>query len=822
MPDDTRTSPSTLDDLVEPAIHPVIGSELRALQQPLTEEGVIRPQQQLRAYHDAFLSRFGPDVLRGLEGQALLERMHAHGSTDSLVYWLEFKDDEEFPAIFGSIAGGSALKFGVYKRSETGTWAARGTRSAPRDISIDEAIEIASRHRDQLLAAAEFVGTFSGSADADYIALQAELRRISPDIEDTAWGHKYLSLVFPFKIDPFHVSDLQRYELVRLLQLPPRIGNEFATGRYVCAGRVIAVAKELDLPVEVAYQLLNRRHGQLRKYWRIGTSDGATRRNYWSTMRDNNVVAVGWPQIGDLSVFAQNEASRDTLRTLLHSHYPNTPQAIGRAAAQLLKFSTGVQEGDRVLASDGMSVLGVGEISGAYRFVQGTEFPHQRPVTWHSLEEWQAVDAEALQTAIGQIRDFRNQVATERHILDDAQSLQRRPVTRREHVTSRPDVHTASSIANAPAASLEPLVRLGGKPGLVQAILERKGQAILYGPPGTGKTYWALKTVRDLAALRAFGSVFDGLTTAQQSRVLDGSTLDGALVRTCSFHPEYGYEDFIEGFRPCNRVDGQLGFNLVPGVFRRLCSDAEKSPHLDFYLVIDEINRGDIPRIFGELLTLLERDKRGQALLLPVSGERFSVPANVFLVGTMNTADRSIALLDVALRRRFGFVELMPDYSMLRNVSIGGLPLAPWLKDLNQRIRAAGGGDARNRQVGHAFFLERGLPIATIDQLAAVMRDDIAPLLGEYCYDDFAQLTQLLGPGLVDTRDQQIDRGLFEPGRGADLIEALMRPEVATAAASLADPTEENVNDTMIDSEDADPETSPSHTTGPVIGDSAS
>ena len=119
--------------------------------------------------------------------------------------------------------------------------------------------------------------------------------------------------------------------------------------------------------------------------------------------------------------------------------------------------------------------------------------------------------------------------------------------------------------------------------------------------------------------------------------LVTGNDSQLGLMRVCTFHPSYGYEDFMEGYRPQVGTDGSLVFERRDGIFKRLCANAAMQPDRKFYLVIDEINRGDIPRIFGELLTLLEKDKRGQAIYLPYSDNRFTVPENVFVIGTMNT-----------------------------------------------------------------------------------------------------------------------------------------------------------------------------------------
>ena len=254
-----------------------------------------------------------------------------------------------------------------------------------------------------------------------------------------------------------------------------------------------------------------------------------------------------------------------------------------------------------------------------------------------------------------------------------------------------------------------------------------------------------------------------------------GGAKSHGLVRMCCFHPAYGYEDFIEGYRP-ELHEGRMSFTLRDGIFKEVCRDAEAQPERQFYLIIDEINRGDIPRIFGELLTIIEKDKRGKTVVLPLSRSAFRVPPNVFLIGTMNTADRSIALLDTALRRRFGFIELMPDVSLLDQASVSEIPLGPWLEALNRRICEHVGRDARNLQIGHSFLMEGGKPVKDATRFFQVVRDEIIPLLEEYCYEDYDALHAILGEGLVDLTNRAIRHDLFEEPIRQELVQALLAP----------------------------------------------
>ncbi len=214
-----------------------------------------------------------------------------------------------------------------------------------------------------------------------------------------------------------------------------------------------------------------------------------------------------------------------------------------------------------------------------------------------------------------------------------------------------------------------------------------------------------------------------------------------------TFHPSYSYEDFIEGFRPVDTGEGNLVLKLEDGLFKQICREAQAHPHKNYLLIVDEINRANLAKVFGEIITMLEKDKRGLVVTLPQSKESFAVPANVYLLGTMNTADRSIKLMDTALRRRFAFVEMMPDASLLVGAAINGLPLDDLLLTLNRRIAVAEG---REKQIGHAFLLDGELPLSEPAEFGRRFRQEILPLLQEYCYDDYAELAHYLGDRLVN------------------------------------------------------------------------
>jgi 5-methylcytosine-specific restriction protein B len=220
--------------------------------------------------------------------------------------------------------------------------------------------------------------------------------------------------------------------------------------------------------------------------------------------------------------------------------------------------------------------------------------------------------------------------------------------------------------------------------------------------------------------------------------------------------------------RPVDTGTAGLTLSLQDGVFKRICQAAIARPTQRFVVLIDEINRANVAKVLGELITVLERDKRGLSVTLPQSRQDLIIPTNVYIVGTMNTADRSIKHMDAALRRRFAFIECLPDIEPLKGAEIDGLALDDLLEELNRRIVKREG---REKQIGQSFLLDGSKPVSDAAELARRFRYEILPLLQEYCHDDYGALAEYLGSTLVDVEAQRLDETILE--RPALLIEAL-------------------------------------------------
>ncbi|NLI93028.1 MAG: EVE domain-containing protein [Peptococcaceae bacterium] len=232
-------------------------------------------------------------------------------------------------------------------------------------------------------------------------------------------------------------------------------------------------------------------------------------------------------------------------------------------------------------------------------------------------------------------------------------------------------------------------------------------------------------------------------------------------LEICTFHPSYNYEDFIEGYKPMPGPNGQVTFKLESGFFARICAKAQEQEDkgVPYFVIIDEINRGNVPKIFGEIITLLEKDKRGMEVILPQSKQPFSIPPNLYLIGTMNTSDRSIKMMDAALKRRFVFIECMPQTVLIdKNIDRIGLSPGAILRQLNAKLTTMVG---RDKQIGHAYFMRNGAQITTADELKEIYELEIIPLVQEYCFDDYQQLAEIIGQNFVDVQNMTIQWEIF-------------------------------------------------------------
>jgi len=317
---------------------------------------------------------------------------------------------------------------------------------------------------------------------------------------------------------------------------------------------------------------------------------------------------------------------------------------------------------------------------------------------------------------------------------------------------------------------------------------------IFYGPPGTGKTYTTAKK----AVAICDNVAEEDLTNYTEVMKRYNKLKENNRIEFITFHQSYGYEEFIEGIKPIVlneddesedesennkesktniKIENDIKYDVVDGIFKKFCDNARKAiietnnndiPLEAYVFIIDEINRGNISKIFGELITLIETTKRAGkkeciSTKLPYSKEEFTVPDNVYIIGTMNTADRSIALMDTALRRRFYFEEMLPNYDLLKDIFVEDegvkVNIGAMLKAINERIEYL---YDREHTIGHAVFLELK-ENNNIDKLENIFKKSVIPLLQEYFYEDYDKIRLILGDNAKDEDEQFIFAESIKP-----------------------------------------------------------
>ena len=558
--------------------------------------------------------------------------------------------------------------------------------------------------------------------------------------------------------------------------------------------------------------LLNFKEMKDVKYWLYAPGRNA---EHWDAYYTQNLIAIGWDEIGDIRQYKTKDAVADALRVANGGEGSEKNNATAN-----FEFANAMQIGDVVIVKKGRSMLlGYGIVTSDYFFDDKRDrYKSCRRIDWKEKGSWDLEHSLALKT-LTDITKYKSVHEQNEFYYQDLMNLMKGEIS-----------NTVSS-----KKKFIPL------------------NQILYGPPGTGKTYylkdklfskytsqqtavskesyfdtvvsdcswWQVIAIALLELKKAkVTTIFESkwiqkkvsLSNANTIRPILWGQLQSHTINECefvnvtsrqqpllfnktqdsywevleeevkelapelyeikdsidnynpdsdkqiknyefvTFHQSYSYEDFIEGIKPIintdvSKEDSSIGYQIEDGVFKRLCLKAAKNPTAHYAIFIDEINRGNVSAIFGELITLIEQDKRqGQAnelgVMLPYSKSHFTVPSNIDIYGTMNTADRSVEALDTALRRRFSFLEMMPDEELLLEEKVLNISLKEILSTINNRIEIL---IDRDHTIGHSYFMG----VTTASNLTAAFKDKIVPLLQEYFYGDYGKIGLVLGKGFV-------------------------------------------------------------------------
>ena len=431
------------------------------------------------------------------------------------------------------------------------------------------------------------------------------------------------------------------------------------------------------------------------RYWIYAPGEGSC---MWKEFYNSGIMAIGWGEIGDLSDFDSKDAMKLKMKEVFDANlsYKN-------AAHATWQFVNEMKIGDVVFVKKGMhQIIGRGVVMSDYEFdsARDDEFKNIRQVDWTHIGEWSHPGQAAMKT-LTDITSYTDYVEKLNALFEDESAEDV------EEVEKSYPSYTKSQFLSEVYMQGEEYEKLVG-------ALRVKKNIILQGAPGVGKTFVAKRLAFSMMGV-----------------------IDVERVMMVQFHQSYTYEDFIMGFRP-----SADGFELNRGTFYKFCKKAESDGDNDYFFIIDEINRGNLSKIFGELFMLIESDKRGFPLQLLYSDEKFSVPKNIYIIGMMNTADRSLAMLDYALRRRFAFFEIKPGFATdgfreykMRLESEKFDKLIACVENLNSVIS---NDESLGEEfcIGHSYFCDF-LPETIDDQaLSGIIEYELIPLLKEYWFDE--------------------------------------------------------------------------------------
>ncbi len=448
------------------------------------------------------------------------------------------------------------------------------------------------------------------------------------------------------------------------------------------------------------------------KVWMLAAGEGG---RFWTEFKRDGIVAIGWDSLGDLSEYS----SKHEILTALGAERSSGSNPTMSALA-CYQFAHEMKAGDHLLIKRGRSeLLGHGIIASDYQFdVDRAEYQHVRMVEWKKNGNWTIPEGHHITNkTLTDFTEYKQWLHLVFKIMENK---------------STEKTVEVSIIPFSRTQALDNLFLNSSKFAEIETALARKLNVILEGPPGVGKTFLARRLAWTLIGYK-----------------------DLSKIQMVQFHQSYSYDDFIRGWRP----NEEGGFELRDGVFHTFCRRASQDLNQNYVFIIDEINRANLSKVFGEVLMLIEVDKRGPDFSIPLtysksSDDLFYVPPNLYLIGMMNTADRSLAMVDYALRRRFSFVRLEPAFnseafqSHLITKGIEEILVSKIINnfnELNETIRNNTLNLGAGFEIGHSFFCPTDYDEALDESwYETVIHTEIKPLLHEYWFDQPDEVEKMI------------------------------------------------------------------------------
>ena len=428
-------------------------------------------------------------------------------------------------------------------------------------------------------------------------------------------------------------------------------------------------------------------------YWIYSPGDNAS---MWDEFYKSGIMGIGWDDVTDLKGFSSKEEIKEYMKKVYDPSY-----SYKNNAHCLWQFANEIKIGDVIFVKKGMhKIIGKGIVTSDYIYdTSRSTYKHIRKVDWQNNGEWEH-PGQAVMKTLTNISAYPDYVQKLLALFAEDTS---------EEVSEQKEIkyplYSKDDFLNEVYMDEDTYNTL-------TELLEAKYNVILQGAPGVGKTFAAKRLAYSIMGQK-----------------------DTSRVAMVQFHQSYSYEDFIQGYRP-----SKDGFELENGTFYKFCKEAEEDNERPYFFIIDEITRGNLSKILGELMMLIEKDKRGEKIKLLYSNEWFTVPQNVRIIGMMNTADRSLALMDYALRRRFAFFDFAPAFSSEGFKNYLAEKNSPKLEKLIAAVESLNSTISTDEslgdgfRIGHSYFCTDDE--VTDEWLKSVVEYEVIPLIKEYWFDE--------------------------------------------------------------------------------------